>query len=202
MKNLLFVSIFVFFTACYPAVYKGFKPLSNPQHTTTEINYPAFDSTIIWNTSFELYNNYFSGLLAIKPANDTTYRMIFTNQIGMKFFDVQISRKQFIIHHCFSALQRKAFLQMLENDFRLLLFPEMENPRSVLSDKNFLLYKTSKNNYLVSKHKRKLVRIEKTGIINRKLQLDFCDYKNKLPQKIYIKHYNIKFRITMTALNH
>ncbi len=200
MKNLLFVSIIVFFTTCHPAVYKGFKPLPHSQQIT-EINYPAFDSTIIWNTGFELFNNYFSGLLAIKPVNDTTYRMIFTNQIGMKFFDFQISGEHFIVHHCFSAFQRKAFLQMLENDFRLLLFPTIDNPHKVLFSHDFLLYKTSTNNYLVAKNTHNLVCIEKTGLINRKLQLVFCDYKNKLPQKIYIKHYNIQFSIEMKVLN-
>jgi hypothetical protein len=86
---------------------------------------PLFDSSFqkgLFRTSMDIRKNHLTGYLFIKKVTDTSYRVLFSNEIGMTFFDIEFLPRQFIVHSCFPSLNRKSLLNLLENDFRILFF--------------------------------------------------------------------------------
>lgn len=107
MRNLLFVSILLIF------------PLASRASN-------ADWEKGLYRASFDISKNHLSGLLLIKKVTDTSYRIVFSNEIGMRFFDLEIGKAFFVNHYCFPSLDRKSLLNMLETDFRALLYPELK----------------------------------------------------------------------------
>jgi hypothetical protein len=86
---------------------------------------PVFDTSFrkgLFKATMDIGKHHMSGLVYIKKLNDSTYRMLFNNEIGMKFFDLEVSRMQFIIHSCYPSLDRKNLMSILKNDLRVLFF--------------------------------------------------------------------------------
>ena len=55
-----------------------------------------------------------------KEIKDEVYRIVFANEIGMTFFDLEMKYDSFRVVSCFESLNKKALIKILETDFRLL----------------------------------------------------------------------------------
>jgi hypothetical protein len=136
-----------------------------------------------------------------------TFRIVFTNELGMKFFDLEIGPKESIVHFCYPSLNRKSLLKLLANDFRLLLFPRdpvmrMKELRSGdPSQKRFAV--TSRKGsfyYLYDRESGKIIRIRTSRTIMGKTDL-LLEYNNSLlPAHIFIFNSTVRLRIRMAAL--
>ena len=62
----------------------------------------------------------------VKGVDVSAIRMVFTNEIGLQYFDFEFSDGRFIVHSIFPAMNRKGLLTILEKDFRLVLFHHKE----------------------------------------------------------------------------
>ena len=51
--------------------------------------------------------------------NFKIYRIVFANEIGMTFFDLELKSDSFKVISCFESLNKKALMKILETDFRL-----------------------------------------------------------------------------------
>jgi hypothetical protein len=49
-----------------------------------------------------------------------TYRIVFVNEVGMTFFDFELSPTRLQVISCFASLNRKSLLSILETNFRML----------------------------------------------------------------------------------
>ena len=56
------------------------------------------------------------GLGEISPV----YRVVFVNEVGMTFFDVEIAPDSFRVVSCFESLNKKALMKIIETDIRVL----------------------------------------------------------------------------------
>ena len=89
-------------------------------------------SSYLFKASLDIKKHRLSGLLVIKQmdpvsqSNDQdqfsgpVYRVVFANEIGMTFFDLEITQKGLRVINCFKSLNKKALMKILETDFRLL----------------------------------------------------------------------------------
>jgi hypothetical protein len=69
------------------------------------------------------------------------YRIVFANEIGMTFFDLELKSDSFRVISCFESLDKKALMKIFETDFRLLTGMDPE--------RNERFYRQSGTNNLV-----------------------------------------------------
>jgi len=123
--KLLFIFLIssIFFNSCKTA---GFVKVVTSLAEIEESALVNLQIPILFKTEITLFKNSFSGITVIKTLDNKNHRVVFINEVGMKFFDLEIGQDTFIVHQIFTSLNRKAFLNLLENDFRLMLFKELK----------------------------------------------------------------------------
>ena len=118
--NLLFVLAFATMLSSYAGNKEG---LVTPDSIRTWK--PVFDSSFrkgLYRATMDIRKNHLTGFIFIKKVSDTSYRVLFNNEIGMTLFDLEFHPGEFVVHNCFPSMDRKSLMQLLENDFRILFF--------------------------------------------------------------------------------
>lgn len=117
--------------SCSYKHYKGFEKV-----VTTGIALPdIFDSTFKkanYLTHFEVFGNELSGITIIKKVEQTnTYHVVFISQIGLKYFDLEMTIDQeadgFKINYIMESLNRDFIVNALKDDFELLFIKKSNN---------------------------------------------------------------------------
>jgi hypothetical protein len=95
-------------------------------------------STAWYNTKVDVYGKHLSGLLLIKKVSNQTYRTVFTNEAGVTFFDFEFTEQGgFTVKKVIDQLDRKAVINVLRNDFALLLgIPFKQSKRDFFTSNN------------------------------------------------------------------
>jgi len=156
--------------------------------------------TYIYRASLNLYDNDFSGIIIIKPQANNN-RIVFINEIGMKFFDFEFSKETYKVNYIFKPLNKKVFVKLLINDFRFILMNNLKKSN------DFYKYKKTEFNVVKPKNKKVLYFFNKDNlfptkgikfsILRRIVFLSYNKYINEVPHEIKIRHKNIKFEMKM-----
>jgi hypothetical protein len=105
----------------------------------------------LFRTTMDIREFHLTGYTMIKKSADTSYRIVFANDIGMTIFDVEFLRSKFICHYIFTPMQKKALLKIIEADLRALMFYSFSTDDLVqFTDKKNgapVLYVSKSNNY-------------------------------------------------------
>jgi hypothetical protein len=124
MRNLWLnsVCLVILFTGCVSIKPAG-KLLSGTakDFPTSLQSIPAGTKATLYKASFDIRKHHLSGLIVIRQMDDSSYRIVFANQVGMTYFDLQVKRDSFNIIYCFESLNKNGLMKVLETDFRLLL---------------------------------------------------------------------------------
>ena len=122
----------------------------------------------------------------------------------MKFFDFELFKDSFQIRQIFDAMNKKMFVNMLVEDYRLIL----DYPNTT----QFEVFLDGETGEKVHKPKGKrdfYFYNSETGIPSKKIRystfrkiidLSYSDYKDSNPYKIKIQHQNIKFNMQMSFI--
>ncbi len=159
----------------------------------------------IFKTNINLYENDFSGIIVIKPINDKTYRIVFLNELGMNFFDLEITADSFKVYKILESLNRKSLLKLLVNDFRILVLNDIniQNSKKYLdTEGNFFVLRpdNTKNLYFIGRQDKLLYKIEQHSVFRKINTFEFENFENKFPKKISIVHKNVKFAIELSLI--
>ena len=122
MKYFLLISVlFVcLFSSCKSA-YSSLRNSDAARSCAAEWK-PVISETIRYNTQVKALNNEFSGILLFKPMADSSLRIVFTNQFGIKSFDFEFSQKgAFIKPFILPQMYKDAVVNLLRKDFEMLL---------------------------------------------------------------------------------
>ena len=140
MKSLWFISIlFLLIAGCVPI-----KPLNVTRDKSRITHYASPVTNNLFKATLDIKKHHLTGLLLIKrmdapppppqteiappPTPSQTgigekggiYRIVFANEMGMTFFDLEIQPDSFKVVSCFESLNKKALMKIFETDFRLL----------------------------------------------------------------------------------
>jgi hypothetical protein len=88
MPYLLLSSLLFLLLACSPA-YKQMQVAAGDINTIKKFK-PNF-TVALYNTQVDVVGNHLSGLLIIKKMPDSSTRLVFSNEMGFKFFDFEFS---------------------------------------------------------------------------------------------------------------
>ena len=180
--------------------YKHLAPAKGDVHCIEQFA-PQYVSTM-YSAYVDVTKHHFSGLLFIKQMPDSSTRILFANEIGVKFFDFSFSKDgEFTKNYILEKMDKKAVVLALKNDLKLVLLHPNLSKASVLTDNtnNFVVVpnKKGKDYYITDKDCTRLVRIEKSSKRKPVVVAELMDYKNGIPDSVHIQHKNFKFSIAL-----
>jgi len=184
---------------------KGYMPGKGPY--TTAIFDSSFEKAL-YKGSLDIAKHHLSGLFFMKRISGNSIRIVFSNELGMNFFDLELKGDEFIVHSCFPSLDRASLLKILENDFRLLLIPDTtvtRMKRGKSKDPELLIFGVNSSrgsfHYTYDKDSGKIRRIQTSRSIMGRTDLRVYGDNLLQPKKIHIFNPTIRLHISMTFLS-
>jgi hypothetical protein len=181
-------------------------PIEEPA-TITPINLP-FSSTgteLLYKTQIDISKDHYSGLFAIRISSDETYRVVFLNELGMKFFDIETGSNGLVIHYCYNSFQRRGIRNVLEEILNTLFLtgePFEKGKAWITHSGDHTVYPVNLGGKIfcfVNNVSGKLERIIKPGCFAEKMIIEFTDY-NQFPVDIRISVPSKKISIVLNSL--
>lgn len=160
----------------------------------------------LYNTQVDVVGNYLSGLLLIKKMPDSSIRMVFSNEIGFKFFDFEFSADgNFKVYSIISKMNKKSVIKTLRHDFELVLMERLDGKNVSVRTENGLLYfiypqSKGYNYYITDSTGNKLVRMERASKKKTVVEAIMENYINGIPDTIGISHKTFNFTIGLKRL--
>ena len=201
---LLLTSFLATMAAC-TTVFKGLTDAPGDVAAIEKFK-PTF-TVALYKTEVNVIGNYLSGLLLIKKMPDSSTRILFSNEMGFKFFDFEFSKNgDFKVHYILKKMDRKAVVKTLRKDFELILMEHLSTENSYLKSDNiaqrYFIYPQSKgfNYYVTDSTGNTLISMNKASKSKVIVTAIAKDYKNGLPDTIGIEHHNFNFNIALKKL--
>ncbi|MFN3405241.1 MAG: hypothetical protein ACK40G_14170 [Cytophagaceae bacterium] len=212
MRNSILSSLlllFIVFACRKPAATISTEQMVKPEEILVS-PFNKKDSTFLYKTAVDTYGKYLSGLLFIKNLDNNHYRLVFTTEVGVKLFDMEIGPdKLFNVYYCIEQMDRKVVLDLLQADFRQMLVipPYLSNTAMVSNadgNKRVKLKADATEYHYIIDGKTSDIK-EFKNIYGKtkaktKLNIIFGDYSNGIPGNIFLKHENIQLSISMNYL--
>jgi hypothetical protein len=189
----------------------GCSPMYRQMHTATgNIGglakfKPAFN-VALYKTEVDVVGNHLSGLLLIKKMQDSSIRMVFSNEMGFKFFDFEFTPdRNFKIYSVIKQMNKKAVIKTLRKDFELILMERLDSAALSVRTNNGLIYYVfpqtkGYNYYITDSTGENLVRIERVSKRKTVVQAIMKDYMNGIPDTIGISHKTFNFTIGLKRI--
>ena len=180
------------------------------QSANTDINVlhkfkPTF-TVALYNTTVDVVGNHLSGLLLIKKMPDSSIRMVFSNEMGLTFFDFAfISDGSFKVYSIIKKMNRKSVLKTLRHDFELILMNNLDNSKAVVKTDSGQLYFIFPQNkgyscYITNADGSNLVRMERASKQKTIVEAVMQNYINGIPDSIGISHKTFEFNIGLKRI--
>jgi hypothetical protein len=204
MRYLLLSSWLLILFGCSSA-YK------NLQKTTGDLNAinkfkPAIN-VVLYKAEINVIGNYLSGLLLIKKMPDSSTRMLFSNEMGFKFFDFEFSKDGgFKVYYILKKMDRKAVVKTLKKDFELVLMQHMDTTNAYISKDSsglkYYVFPQSKgyNYYITDSTGNELIRMERASKRKTIVTVIVRNYLKGLPDSIGITHHKFDFTIGLKKI--
>ena len=201
---------FLILSSCLFAFYGCSTVYENLQATTGHTAglqkfKPAF-TTALYTANIDVVGNHLSGLLLIKKMPDSTTRMVFSNEIGFKFFDFEFSPDgRFTVYSIIKKMNKRSVLRTLRKDFELVLMQGLNDSSVMIRKDNELLYyifpqQKGFNCYITNSAGDQLVRLERSSGTKPVVQMIMQNYINGIPDTIGVTHLNFDFMIGLKRI--
>lgn len=182
------------------SVYKGLQHTDGDPGCIQQFR-PQFSNTL-YSTQVDVLNHHLSGLLFFKQMPDSSLRVVFANEMGLKFFDFEFTKDSgFVKHYMMPKMDKKPVVKALQNDFELVLMRAGLQQAKVLRDSNYryVAIPTPKGNnyYITDTACSRLERIEKSSRRKPVVKAWMYSYREGVPDTIRIQHQNFKFNISL-----
>lgn len=165
---------------------------------------PAGIAPSWYKTGIDVVGKRISGLLLVKVMPDSSQRVVFTNEAGVKFLDFEFGKDQsFKVHHIIDQLDRKPVIRLLQKDFELMLaLPfRTEKWEAWQLGEDFLFGVTEKGEkryFLTGRDCASLHRIEVGSKRKRMVSLQF--FGGVQPDSIHLQHHTFAMQMTLKKL--
>lgn len=190
--------------------YQHLQPTDQPvvvKEQLTSIFY-GHEKAQVFDTGIRFRDYYVSGLLVVKAEENERYRIVMTSKLGSKIFDFNLGKEHFVVNFCIDQLDRKLVLNILKKDLRLLTnsYLQPENVTAftdTLADNTVYRIKTKKGyrHFKYDNSSGHLMKIERGSKRKAKTVVDIGSYQNDLPDKIELRHLQIKLELMLKRLN-
>lgn len=204
MRCLLFSSCLFFLAGC-ATVYKDLAAATGEAGDLKPVQ-PAF-TVALYNTSIDVVGNHLSGLLLIKKMPDSTTRMVFSNEMGFKFFDFEFSPDGgFKVYSIYKKMNRKAVIKTLRHDFELALMQPLDTKELRVkrdsTGNRYYIFPKGKGYYcyVMNPGGTELMRMERSSKQAPVATAIMQHYVNGIPDTIGFTHHKVDFIIGLKRL--
>jgi hypothetical protein len=171
---------------------------------------PVYDhfGKALFKVSMDISRNHLTGLIFFKQTSDSSVRILFSNEMGMNYFDIEFVKSRLIVHSCFPSFTKHGFINILGSDLQLLL------PSFILGKPSFrkkgeepentrFLVKTDAGKYFfrIDKASRQVQEISSKGGFLRKTRINLSFSNGCLPEKIRITNPVVKMTMNLSLLD-
>lgn len=162
-------------------------------------------STTLYRTQIDVLGKHLSGLLFFKKQPDSSYRVVFTNEMGLNFFDFHFAEHKFEVLHCIGQLNKKAVINQLHKDIGFLLMTDLYFAQGQVFTKDAQKYYTfigakEKTTYITDAQTRVLSRIENASPRQLKVVVSLTPPVAGMPDSVFIDHKLFPFTIALKQL--
>jgi hypothetical protein len=143
------------------SIYNSYPPVSVREDCLTELG-PRLENEL-YKAQVDITGRSLGGLLLIKKMPDSSTRIVFSTEMGVKFFDFEFRENgEFKVVDILKKLNKKSVISALRQDFEILLMQERGKiPERILEHGNYLYHGYSKGKkqawYLTDKNCQNLV---------------------------------------------
>lgn len=203
MRCLILSSCIVFLLGCSSA-FKHLQATTGDAANLQKLK-PVF-SVALYKASIDVTGNHLSGLLMIKKMPDSSDRLVFSNEIGFKFFDFEFAPNgDFKVHSIIKQMDKKALIKTLRKDFALVMMKGTESLNVLIRKEEGLVYYTypqasGYNHYITNTTGDELVRMERSSKRKTVMEAIMRNYSKGMPDTIGITHKNFNFTIGLKRL--
>ncbi len=186
------------------SAYKHLQATTGDMHNLQQFK-PAF-SVALYKANVDVVGNHLSGLLLIKRMPDSSMRLVFSNEIGFKFFDFEFAANgDFKVYSIIKQMNKKPVIRTLRKDFELIMMEKMDSQQVVIRKDDGLVYYTfpqSKgyHHYITNTAGNELVRMERSSKRKAVMEAIMKKYTGGIPDTIGITHKNFNFTIGLKRL--
>ena len=201
--RFLLCSIFLTVTACTSS-YRGMTPATGKDLCAQRMKPDGIASG--WFTAgVDVMGRRISGLLVIKKIEDGETRVVMTSEAGVTFFDFGFKPGgEFKVHRIIPQLDRKVVINLLRDDFGLLLgIPFREKPieARTLNDELYFAAPQKKETayFITDPDCSTLLRLERASSRKRLVSITF-EGDAKAPEAAVIRHHTFEMVITLRKI--
>ncbi len=201
MRYLLISCALLFFSCgSYPKKIG----LTESSMATHEISNPYFSEITkdyVYKADITFYGHRFSGLFIVKKMAENHHRLVFTTEMGNTLFDFSFDGKNFKINRINESLDKKMAINVLQNDFRILITEHPPIMNSFTSgDKNIIASEINNRRLYYFYAEGQLKKIVHTKGRKEKLSFNFSEIDAANAKIIQILHNNIPLIIQLKAI--
>ena len=198
------LSSFLFFSACGVSPYIHLQDSSANTECMDGLK-PGF-STALYSTYVNVAGKHLSGLLMFKKMPDSTTRIVFASEMGIKFFDFEFSKTSFKVHYCIKQLNKRAVIGQLKKDISFIIMNGINTSSAKFmrsESEYYFKFKSGKEEtyYITDLNCTRLIRIENASKRKKKVIINLSGTKGAMADSIYIAHQLFDFNISLKQLN-
>jgi hypothetical protein len=166
---------------------------------------PAF-TVALYNTTVDVVGNHLSGLLLIKKMPDSSTRMVFSNEMGLGFFDFEFKPDgEFKVYSIMKKLNKRTVIKTLQHDFELVLMNNLDNSKATVKSNEgltYFIFPQSKgyNYYITNQSGNELLRMERASNKKAIVEAVMKNYAGGIPDTIGISHKTFEFNIGLKRI--
>jgi hypothetical protein len=185
--------------------YRGLTAMTPDKNCVEKIR-PKVIGNSWFDASIDVVGKHISGLILTKHMEDSSSRVVFTNEAGVKFLDFEYSvNGEFKVHHILEQLDKKAVIKLLENDFKLILGLPFRNAPVNSFRMNNEVYNMvtdgKKSHYFVTDQNcTEMIRIESGSSRKRVVTLNLFGNPSQ-PDSLHLQHHTFAMKMTLKKLN-
>jgi len=165
------------------------------------------NQTLKYKTSIDVLRNHLTGIVLAKQTRDSSLRVVFVNEFGMKYFDLEFLKEKTINHYVFEPLNKKQVLLSFSENFRnMFLFnlyfshsgKHTQNDQSVV----YGIFNSTQKNFITVNQNKEI--ISQKTFRNQKIKSKISYLYNSsisAYSHIYCKQYGlVSFKYDLTLI--
>jgi len=203
MRYLLLSSCVLLFAGC-ASVYKNLRPAAG-NISNIERFRPDF-ANALYKAEIDVVGRHLSGLLLIKTLPDSSTRVVFSNEVGFKFFDFGFKPDgEFNVYYIINQMDKKPVIKTLRKDFELVMLRNNDTAHAYLRKNDssmYYIFPKPKGTYcyITNLDGTELTTMEICSPHKPIVQAIMKNNANGIPDTIGITHKNFSFTIALKKI--
>ncbi|MDQ3049397.1 MAG: hypothetical protein M3Q95_00780 [Bacteroidota bacterium] len=202
IQNLVLSSLVILSLGCKPTGY--LYPVQVEKQPCLANLEPSF-STVLYNAQVNVAGKHLSGIVLFKTMPDSSKRVIFTNEMGVTYFDYEFRKEGFRVVSSVKLMNKKVVINRLRNDLSLLLLHgfDLGNPDILASgNESYYAYSRAREQvyFITDAICSRLTRIETASDKKKKIIVNLTGDGPGMPDSVYLAHQSFEYNITLKKI--